>query len=410
MARGRCRAIAAPKPIPITGALNKIVPEALTFAVVALALASFAYLALAIERVLRFRSQLRRPPVSGHMPAVTVMKPLCGGEPELAENLRSFCRQDYSTFQIVFGVRDKADPSIAVVERIKAEFPDHDIVLVTDERTLGVNLKIANLAHMLDAARHDILVISDSDMRVGPDYLKSVAAPFVSDKVGAATCLYAASARLPGGGLASQLGAMFINDWFLPSALIPMLFGKLSFCFGATMAVRRDVLEKIGGFVALADHIADDYLLGRRVVEQGLDVAFVPYLVENVTNEPNFKTLFAHELRWARTIRCVQPLGYGFSFITDSVPLALIAVIMVYMATSSMAPALALLGCALLLRFALHLAVHATVGHKGCLTPWLIPLRDLFSVTVRMSSFFGNKVVWRGQVMTVGPVNGKSDA
>ena len=377
---------------------------------VALALASFAYLALAIERVLRFRSQLQWPPQPGHMPPVTVMKPLCGGEPELAENLRSFCRQDYSAFQIVFGVRDKADPSIAVVEQIKAEFPAHDILLVIDERALGVNPKVANLAHMLDAARYDILVISDSDMRVGPDYLKFVVAPFVSDKVGAATCLYAASARLRDGGLASQLGAMYINDWFLPSALIPMLFGKLSFCFGATMAVRRDVLEKIGGFLGLADHIADDYLLGRRVVEQGMDVAFVPYLVENVTNELNLKTLFAHELRWARTIRCVQPLGYGFSFVTDSVPLALIAAIMVYMATSSMAPALALLGGAFFLRFGLHLVVHATVGHKGCLTPWLIPLRDLFSVTVRMSSFFGNKVVWRGQVMTVGPVNGKSDA
>ena len=388
--------------------MDIFVPDILTIAVAALALASFVYLTLAIERVLRFRSRLRRPPASGHMPPVTVMKPLCGEELGLAENLRSFCRQDYATFQIVCGVRDKADPSVTVVDRIKAEFPDVDIVLATDARTLGVNLKIANLAHMLDAARHDILVISDSDMRVGPDYLKSVAAPFESDKVGAATCLYAASARLRGGGVATQLGAMFINDWFLPSALIPMLFGKLSYCFGATMAVRRDVLARSGGFPALAGHIADDYLLGRRVVEQGLDIAFVPYVVENITNEPNLKALFAHELRWARTIRCVQPVGYAFSFITESVPLALIAAITVYMTTLSMAPALALVGGALLLRIALHLAVYVTVGRKGCLAPWLIPLRDLFSVVVRVASFFGNKVVWRGQEMTVGPVKGKA--
>ena len=382
----------------------------MTIAAIALALASFAYLALAIERVLRLRSRLRVAPPSGHAPPLTVMKPLCGGEPELAENLRSFCRQDYGTFQIVCGVRDPADPSIAVVQGIKAEFPNLDLVLVIDERAVGSNLKVANLANMTDAACHDILVISDSDMRVGPDYLKSVAAPFACPKVGAATCLYAASARLLGSGLASRLGAMFINDWFLPSALIPMLFGRLSFCFGATMAVRRDVLEGAGGFASLAGHIADDYLLGRAVVEQGLDIAFVPYLVENITDEPGMAALFSHELRWARTIRCVQPVGFGFSFITDALALSLVAAVVLYLATSSPALALALPGVALLLRLALHLAVNATVGQKGCPAPWLIPLRDLFSVAVRVASFFGTRVVWRGQEMTTGLVTGGTGA
>lgn len=384
--------------------LNISISDIVTFAAIGLVLASLGYLALAIERVIRLRSRLAQPVTGNFTPPLTVMKPLCGIEPELADNLRSFCRQDYGTFQIVCGVRDPNDEAIAVVEGIKREFPDHDITLVVDERAVGSNLKVCNLANMADAARHDILVISDSDMRVGPDYLKSVAAPFASPKVGAATCIYSASARAANGGLASRLGAMFINDWFLPSALIAIAFGRLSFCFGATMAVRRRVVEKFGGFAALAHHIADDYLLGRKVTEEGHKIAFVPYVVENITFEQDLKGLFAHELRWARTIRAVQPLGYTLSFITEAVPLALLAAIPVYVATASAAMAMAPLACALALRLALHYAVSAAVGPKGSLTPRLIPLRDLFSAAVRIASFFGTRVIWRGQEMTATPV------
>lgn len=353
---------------------------------------SFCYLLLAIVGVMRFGRRLKaRAPESGEMP-VTILKPLCGMETDIAENLRSFCRQDYGAYQIVFGVRDRGDPVIRVVERIMEEFPALDIALVVDDRVIGTNYKISNLSNMMAVARHDILAISDSDMRVRPDYLRTIAAPFADATVGATTCLYSGTTR---NGVASELGAMFVNDWFLPSALVPTMVGELRFCFGATMAVRRDVLAKFGGFAALANYLADDYMLGHRVVQQGYRIALAPYIVENVIYEAGIKGLFLHELRWARTIRSVQPVGYALSFITDVLPLSLIAAVPIYLATASSGWALAVPGVALALRLLLHFAVCRIAPPGTICAPWLIPLRDLLSVSVRVASFFGSRVQWR---------------
>lgn len=359
---------------------------------------SAAYAVLAIACVLAFRRRVNAAVAGTEQPPVTILKPLCGLEDGLADNLRSFCRQDYGRFQIVFGVRDSDDPAITVAEAIMSEFPDHDISLVVNSRTIGRNLKIGNLANMFPTARHDILVIADSDMRVGEDYLKAVVAPFARHDVGAATCLYSGSGR---GGLASRLGAMFINDWFLPSALIPATFGKLSFCFGATMAVRRDVLEAIGGFEALAGFLADDYKLGRLVAERQREIALVPYIVENVIAEESLSSLFNHEIRWARTIRSVRPYGYAFSIVTEVLTIALFAAISVYIATGSAVLGAAPLLGALALRLGLHYAVWATVGGRGVHAPWLVPVRDLLSFAVRVASYGSNTVLWRKQVLTV---------
>lgn len=325
---------------------------------------------------------------------VTLLKPLCGLEQELAENLRSFCRQDYDTYQIVFGVRDPNDPAIAVVDALRKEFPDRDISLVVDERIIGTNLKVSNLANMFAVAKHDILVISDSDMRVAPSYIRAITAPFESSKVGATTCLYSGTAR---GGLASKLGAMFINDWFLPSALIPLSVGELNFCFGATMAIRRDALTAIGGFPALADFIADDYMLGRLTVDAGYKVAFVPHLVENVVHENHLKALFQHEIRWARTIRSLQPVGHALAFVTELIPISILAGAVLYGATASVPLLATPFAIALALRYALHHAVAGAAPGGGTYAPWLIPARDLFSLVVRIGSFFGTTVRWRGQ-------------
>src|SRR5690606_30840763 len=157
------------------------------------------------------------------------------------------------------------------------------------------------------------------------------------------------------------LGAMFVNDWFLPSALLPAMFGDLRFCFGATMAVRREVLQRFGGFESLAEYLADDYMLGQLVVEHGYRIALVPYMVENIIHEPDLKTLFLHELRWARTIRSVQPVGYSLSAITELLPLSALVACAVYAAFSSALAAGAILAAALVLRVALHGAVCAGV-------------------------------------------------
>jgi ceramide glucosyltransferase len=350
--------------------------------------ASILYLILALWAVRAF-GRLRSASGAFDRP-VTILKPVCGLDPGLYGNLRSFCDQDYREFQVIFGVRDADDPAIAVVERVIRDFPDHDLSLVVDERVIGTNLKVSNLANMHGQVKHDILIVADSDMRVDRGYLKAVTAPFQDPQVGAVTCLYRGS---PAGGLPSVLGSMFINDWFLPSVLAALSFHPMRFCFGATMAVRRAALEEIGGFSALASHIADDYMLGRLVTDCGYKVALSPYVVENVVLEPDLKTLVRHEMRWARTVRSVQPLGYTFSFLTHAVPLALILLLVSGFAGF----AWAVLALALAIRIMLHYVVRATFGVRGLAAPWLVPLRDILGFIVWGGSFFGRNVHWREQ-------------
>lgn len=365
----------------------------LLFAPAVLAGVSFIYMSLCLIAVARFRTRISRRAPSSFQPAITVLKPLCGMEHDLAANLRSFCQQDYDTFQIIFGIRDHTDPAIPVIEGIIAEFPDHDLSLVIDDTVIGSNYKVSNLANMFETARHDIIVVADSDMRVGPDYLQAVAAPFADPRVGAATCVY--SGRAGRAGLASKLGAMFVNDWFLPSALIPAQFGQLTYCFGATMAIRRANLIDFGSFGALANILADDYMFGRFVHEQGDRIALVPYIVENVIDEANIPALFSHELRWARTIRSVEPLGYALSSVTEIIALTALAAVCLYAATGIAWVSGVLFASALALRLALHMLISSTIPTRGRATPWLVPLRDVLSPVVRLVSFCGRTVIWR---------------
>lgn len=367
-----------------------------------LGLAPACYFAAAITGVRRFRRRLdggRRPggPAVGPA-AVTVLKPLCGDEAGLAENLRSFCDQDFPDYQVVFGVRDRRDPAAGVVEKLIAEFPGRDLAMVVNDRVVGANPKVSNLANMYVRAKHDLLVIADSDVRVGRGYLRAVAAAFSDADVGAATCLYSGRAR---GGLASKLGAMFINDWFFPSALIAARNGGLSFCFGATMAVRRGALDRFGGFEALADVLADDYMLGRKVHRQGRKIALVPYVVTNVVDEADLKSLFVHEVRWARTIKNVRPFAYALSTLTEGLALSALGALLLHMGDAPGWAAAAPVIVVGALRLALHLSLCGAIKEHGECAPWLIPLRDLMSLCVRIAGYFGSTVQWRGRELTV---------
>jgi ceramide glucosyltransferase len=346
--------------------------------------------ALAVHRVLARRS---RP--GGARPPVAILKPLCGEDHDLAENLRSFCRQDYPDFQVVFGVRDRSDPAVATVERLMAEFPTSDLVLVADRRQRGRNLKVANLHNMLPAARHDILVIADSDMRVGPGYLAAVSAPLADPAVGIVTCLYRGA---PAGGLWSRLACLHINHGFLPQAAVAEVTGAGAGCYGASIALRRETLERIGGFHAIEDDLADDYALGAAVRRAGGRVELCPYLVDNVIAEPGLAALFRHELRWARTIRLVAPLGFVGSVVTQPVVMAGLAAALGVLP----AAAPAMLGAALLCRCASVLAVDRALG----LPPsplYLLPVRDVLSFAVFVASFFTRRVEWRDRTFRVGP-------
>ncbi len=362
--------------------------------VIGIASLALVYAAAALASLLMWQ---RRPSTGAAcMPPVTVLKPLCGAEPELYENLRSFCDQRYPEFEVIFGVRNRDDPAVSVVERLRRELPDRNLKLVVDERLAGVNYKVSNLSNMLVHARYDCLAVSDSDIRVGPDYLARVMGELSDPEVGVVTCLYRAR---PHRTLWSYLGALFIDAWFLPSVLVGRAMGFGSFCFGASMALRRGVLEQIGGFESLAWQLADDYELGARARAKGLRVVLSSYLVETTVDEPDLDSLLHHELRWARTIRTVQPIGHAFSFLTYAIPLSCLAALTVWGSRWALVPP----ALAMTLRAALYLAVNKDRLAAALLSVPLLPLRGFLSLFIWAASFRSRRIRWRQQQLCVQP-------
>jgi ceramide glucosyltransferase len=351
----------------------------------------WAYLLGSVVAAARFSR--RRVALPGGQPPVSVLKPLYGAEPGLYENLRSFVDQDYPSLQVVFGVRSPSDEALPVVRGLIAERPSRDIALVVDSRVSGRNLKVANLVNMLPAARHDILVFADSDMRVGPGYLAAVTAPLRDPATGLVTCLYKG---LPTGGLWSRLGALHINFGFLPSALLGDTLGAGDGCFGATIALRRPVLEKIGGLAVVQDELADDHRIGAAVRDAGLEVALSPYMVETSVSEKNVKCLWRHELRWARTVRLMAPVGFAGSIVTHGVAVAGLAALACGLSLTS----LEFLAMSCLLRWGTAGAI-ARLLRLPTAGLWLLPLRDLLSFAVFIASFCGRNVSWRDQLFRI---------
>ena len=388
------------------GSIAATVRQDASIALLVLVLISLAYTCVALLRVALFRLPAR--PDGTFTPPVTLLKPVCGLEPEpaLVDCLRSFCQQDYPAYQVVFGVREAADPAVPVIERLLREHPNLDATLVIDPRVYGANRKLSNLTNMVGAARHEILISADADGQVGPNYLREVVAPFSEPKVGAVTCLYRGK---PLQGVWSFLGAAFMNDWFLPSVLIALTGDKLRFLFGNTMAIRRDLLEKIGGFRGLTTYLADDYLIGRRVSALGFEVRLASCVVDTVVSEPRLGKLFRHELRWGRTFRTVQPAGWYLSIVTDTTVLAVL-----YLFASGASPlALWLGGAAIALRLCLHALVRRRFGITEPDRLWLLPARDLLFFAVRIVSFFGRGLEWKNErfvVVSAGRIEAKRGA
>ena len=342
-----------------------------------------------------------RPP--SHRPPVTILKPLHGDEPLLEAALTTLFGQDYPKWQIVFGVQDAADPAIAVVRRVRDRYPDADVALVIDSTMHGVNRKVGNLINMLKAARHDVLVIADSDVHVRPDYLDRLVSALQQPGVGLATTLYVG---LPAtSGLASRLGATQITHGFLPGAMLSRAMGRQD-CLGATMCLRRHDLASIGGLPALVDHLADDNVLGRRIAGLGLRVALADTVPLTTVPEPSCRALFRHELRWARTIRVIEPLGFAASVLQYPLAWALLAVACEAGALWSVGfflvvwvlRATAAIGVdnALAPLWRKERASNRQVALAFCCPVWLLPLRDAMSVAVMLASYGGRRVDWRG--------------
>jgi ceramide glucosyltransferase len=341
------------------------------------------------------RSRIR--PVSRlplDLPAVTLLKPLCGAEPETYECLRSFCLQDYPHYQVIFGVSDADDPVIEIVRRLQREFPDRGLQLTVERALHGTSRKVSNLINMMPLVRHEYLVLSDSDVRVPADYLVNVVAPLLDPSVGIVTCAYRGLPRL---GVWSLLGAMYINEWFVPSVRVAAMAGSRAFAFGATIALRRGVLAAIGGFLPIVNQLADDYRLGEMTRGVGLRTVLSHVYVDTYVNRRTLHDLIRHELRWLRTIRAVRPMGYRLSFVTFSLPVAIAGA---WLAAGSPL-CLAAIGVTALCRVVIHLTTRTERGRAPRVA--LLAVRDMLTLTLWGWSFVSRRVQWRGDSFWITP-------
>jgi ceramide glucosyltransferase len=350
------------------------------------AAAAIAYAAVAIRCAVRFERREKPRDAEGRLPAVTLLVPLHGDEPALEENLRAFALQDYPVCQLVFGVSHADDSALAIAERVAASLPDRNIEIDVGEVPGARNPKIANVLSMMRLARHEVLILADSDTRVDPAYVRTVTAPLQDPDVGVVTCLFAG---VPDGTLPSKLGAMFMNEQFIPSVLVNALFGPPEHCLGPTNAIRASVLAEIGGFESLAPHLADDFMLGNAVARRGLRVAISSYIVRTIVSDSSLAVLWEHELRWHRTIRGVQPAGYSGMFLTYPICLALAALVL-----EPNWRRLATLFAAVIVRLELQRVAARMLGVTPE-SPWLIIPRDLFGIAVWACGLVGKNVRWR---------------
>jgi ceramide glucosyltransferase len=335
---------------------------------------------------------------SDYAPPVTIIKPVKGMDAESYENFSSFCLQDYPLFQIIFAAASQTDPVIPVIEKLRADFPALDINLVVDDRIYGPNYKVCNLINAWPQAKYDIIIVCDSDIRVGKQYLKAVSASFADPGVGLVTSLY----RSPGiHGAASALEAMGFTAEMVPNVMVALKLEGLSFALGASMAVRREALEKIGGFPALVDYLADDYQLGNKVHLAGWRLTLSDYFVDSVMHQESISTVLSRQLRWARTMRVSRPAGYFASGLTQPFPAALLAMIVSGWTFAGFASLLLLYAthCLTALLFSRHYLRDGVFPRWL----WLLPLRDLFAFVTWGAAFTGQRVRWRGHLFRLLP-------
>jgi|SRR5580658_3897148 ceramide glucosyltransferase len=360
----------------------------------------YALLTLAAVLIWQLYCKTARPPGHTFCPPVTVLKPLCGAEPRLYEHLRSFCEQDHPQFQMVFGVRDAADPAIATVERLRAEYPAVPMDIVVNPQQHGGNKKCSNLINMLPQARHEVLVVTDSDVSVKPNYLRTVIAPLQDSRVGLVTSTYR---DIPTEGIWSRLGAMYINEWYMPSVLLTWMFGYGGYASGQTLCLKRSTLDAIDGFTGIANYLADDYRLGELIRRQDKRIVLSPAEVVTCRHEPSLTELTHHEIRWLRTIRVLRPYSYTAMFLSFFLPLASLGMILTAGSPDS-DPGTAqwtLWWIMVAARLGLHFA-HRLHGLRSALRDlWLIPVRDLLLCWVWGRSFFASRITWRGSEFEV---------
>ncbi len=334
------------------------------------------------------------PAIPTSWPDVSILKPLSGSESQLCENLATFLNQDYEGHvQIVFGVQAPDDSAIPVVKSLMQRHPGLDLHLVVDGAMYGGNRKVSNLINMARVARHPLIVMADSDIAVGPNYLRTLAAALAKPGVGVATCLYRGA---PNGGIWSRLSAMGVQDHFLAGAILGLALGVARPCVGATIALSRETLSRIGGFEAVANQLADDYAIGQGVLEVGLDIVVPSMLVTHAFDERSLRELVQHELRWARTIFTIDPVGYIGSGVMHVLPWSLIGAALRGFDAWGLAAVLTALACRLSLKFWLARNLELPNPNYALTLP-----RDLLSFVIFFACFWSPRANWRGTAFSV---------
>jgi ceramide glucosyltransferase len=337
-----------------------------------------------------------KPSPAVNTPPISVLKPLCGRDEGLEDNLRSFFEQDYPVFELLFAVHRADDPAVAVVEKIKSEY-DGRIevrVIVTGESPVP-NAKAHSLKQLVREARYELLVMGDSDVRVTPDFLAQLAREFQDPSVGLITCPYRA---VGGGSLWSRLEAVGMNTEFLGGVLVARMIEGMSFALGCAVAVRSNVLDQMGGFTYLQEYLAEDFVMGQRAAQLGHTVLFSSYVIEHRIGSQPMSENLSHRLRWARSTRRSRPLGYWGQIFTYPLPWALL----LWLAYGAAWPLVLL---TLVIRAGVAWTTAARVLHDPvtCRQWWLLPIQDLLGFVVWIGGFLGSTVVWRERKCTVLP-------
>jgi ceramide glucosyltransferase len=366
----------------------------LAAALAALVLASWIYQLVAAAAVRRlFRGAAEEVP-AGPYPPVSILKPVRGADPEELERLASFCAQDYPAYEVVFGVAERSDPAVGLIEALRCRHPDVRLRLLVDPpRPRGANRKACLLDALARAADAEVLVAADADMRAGPDHLRRVVSALGRPGVALVTCPYVGAEPR---SLWARLEALSMGVGFLPAAVLAARLG-VAFAMGATVALRRTDLDRIGGFAALKDYLADDFQLGARVAGPGRRVVLCPVALRSGLGRTTARELWDRELRWSRCARLGRPsgnLGYGVSF---TLPLAL-----AFLAVERGAMGAGVLLASLALRFAAAGLVARATGDAEALRALpLLPVRELLSAAVWAAGLVGRRVVWRGEAFRV---------
>lgn len=350
------------------------------------ALIGIGYLLVATILIWKYPSKTGAPCIAPQ--PVSILVPLCGDESGLYERLCALCHQDYAgAIQIVCGVQQADDPAIEIVRRVAKTNPRQKIDLTIDERMHGRNRKISNLVNMAPLAEHEILVVIDSDIQVGPDYLDQVVAALQRPGVGAVTCLYSG---IVGRNLWSSLSAMAVNTYFVPNVVTAMRFSMARPCFGATIVLTRSMLERIGGFREYSDCLFDDYAIGEGVRAEGQNVVVPPVLLGHVCLERTAMEMIRNQVRYARTIKAIDPIGNAGAIITH--PFALATLAAAFGSPDGLVLMVLAFGCRVILCKVLE--HRFAIGRQRY---WLLPLRDLMSFGIYVSAFLGDRVSWRGE-------------